>query len=273
MATTADFRFGAREAGRSGMAIEVDVDNALSGTLTALERQNLAFAAMQACNATALGVRDAWKQQAVRVFDRPTPLTINAVLYAKATKDRLYADVYLRNEAHAGNPPAAYLRPEVEGGARPAKGFERLLRRAGQMPGDLFAVPAAGVQLDAFGNVPTGTLGQVLSQLQARRDPQQNQTAESRARRVKRERKRIGERDYFALTKRHGALRPGVYQRLKTTFGSAVRGIFRFVRQPQYKPRYDIFGYAQRTWDKLMPFYFRRELDKALLTSKHREQA
>ncbi len=37
-----------------------------------------------------------------------------------------------------------------------------------------------------------------------------------------------------------------------------------FTTRASYTPRYDIYGLAQRTWDKLMPFYFNRELDKAI---------
>src|SRR5690606_17275008 len=109
--------------------------------------------------------RETWKRTAQRVFDRPTRITVNSVLYAKATKDRLYADVFIRDEASGGTPPARYLLPEVEGGARRLKPFERLLQAQGVMPAGMFAVPGKGAQLDAFGNVPPSQVNQMLSQL------------------------------------------------------------------------------------------------------------
>ena len=67
-----------------------------------------------------------------------------------------------------------------------------------------------------------------------------------------------------SLQARRGRLLPGIYERISTGFGTAVRSIFIFTRKASYKPRYNIFGLAQRAWDKLMPFHFNRELQKAL---------
>ena len=64
--------------------------------------------------------------------------------------------------------------------------------------------------------------------------------------------------------------RLGIYERIATAWGSAVRSIFIFTNGATYTPRYNIFGLAQRAWDKLMPFHFNRELAKALETSKYR---
>lgn len=270
-ATNAQYRFGATQ---SPISIQVDADGVFGRQFTALERENLPFAVMQAVNRTAEGVREEWQRQAQRVFDRPTPLTINAVLYAKASKDRLYADVFVRDEAHKGTPPARYLLPQVEGGSRGAKGLERLLQRRGLLAQGMFAVPGRGAPLDRYGNVKSGTVRQILSQLQAGGEQgyTSNEAAEDREKRLLREQKRGHVKRFFAVTKKRGRLRPGIYQRTTTGFGSAVRSIFIFVRAPHYRPRYDIFAFAQRTWDKLMPFHFQRELAKALESSKYRGQ-
>src|SRR5690606_4985368 len=107
---------------------------------SALERKNLPFAIVQACNATAFEIRQTWKRAAPRVFDRPTPLTVNAAQYKKATKQKLYAEIFQRDEASKGNPPAKYLQAEVEGGTRRPKAMERLLMSAEVMPRGMFAV-------------------------------------------------------------------------------------------------------------------------------------
>lgn len=253
------------------LKIEVDADNELGRTFTDLERKNVPFAAMQASNAVAFEIRQVWARTAARVFDRPTAMTIKAAQYTKATLKRLYATVFLRNEALKGTPPARYLLPQVQGGERPLKPVERLLQARGALPAGMFAVPGKGADLDAHGNLQASTINQVLSQLGARRDPLQNQTDESRDRRRARAAKR-GTRgaEYFAQGERRGRLLPGIYERVTTGFGSALRSLLIFVRRPRYQARFDIFRLAERQWNKLMPFHFKRELEKAVQTSKYR---
>ncbi|KAF1697989.1 hypothetical protein CSC62_07540 [Pseudoxanthomonas jiangsuensis] len=251
--------------------IEVDADNVLGRQFTELERTQLPFAVMQACNATAVEIRDVWARTAPRVFDRPTPMTVKAAQYEKATKNRLYATIKLRDEAVGGTPPAKYLLPQVEGGTRRKKGVELLLQSKGAMPAGMFAVPGRGAELDAFGNIKASQVNRILSQLGARRDPYQNETEASRARRRNRAAKRgVRGSEFFALRARRGKLLPGIYERLTTGFGSALRSVLVFVRGARYQKRFDIFGLAERTWNRLMPFHFNRELEKALASSKYR---
>ncbi|MFC6838614.1 hypothetical protein [Xanthomonas theicola] len=248
----------------SDIRIEVDANNLLGRQFTELERDQLPFAVMQACNATAFEIRETWKRTAPRVFDRPAPLTVNAAMYRKATKDKLFAEIFLRDETFKGTPPSKYLLPEVQGGGRRQKGLEVLLQAKGLMPRGHFAVIGRGATPDQYGNVRGGQITAILSQLKAQRDDYQNQSSGSVRRRASR-RKRGGK--YFVLTKQRGRLKPGIYERIDTGFGSAVRSIFFFTARATYKPRYDIFGLAQRTWDKLMPFYLDRELEKAIRTA------
>lgn len=258
----------------SVLKIEVDAGGVTGRQFTEIEQKNLPFAVMQAVNATAFGVREAWKQAAPRVFDSPVPLTINAAQYRKATKGKLYAEVYLRDEASNGTPPAKYLLPQVEGGTRRKTGLEVLLQAKGAMPAGMFAVPGKGATLDAYGNIQKGQINKILSQLGARNDSLQNETDTSRDRRRKRAAKK-GDRggEFFAIQKQRGRMMPGIYERLRTGFGSGVRSVLVFVNRTSYKPRYNIFAMAQRTWDKLMPFHFERELEKAVQTSKFRGKA
>lgn len=264
-----DLRAGARE---SLIKIEVDPDNVLARKFTELEQKNLPFAVMQAVNATAFEIRETWKRTSPRVFDRPTPMTMNSVLYTKATKSNLAATVFIKNEGGRGNAPDKYLRPQVDGGARNEKGLEVLLQAKGVMPAGMFAVPGDGAKLNAYGNMPAGQITAILSSMGALRDSLQNETDTSVKRRTARRSNKRG--TLFALKQSRGRLLPGIYERF--AFGSKasiVRSILIFVRGVQYKPRYDIFGLAQRTWDKLMPFHFNRELEKAIQTSKFRGKA
>lgn len=245
--------------------IGVDPDNALGRQLTDLERSQLPFAASQAANKVAFEIRERWKQRAPQVFDRPTQLTKNAALYRKATKERPYAEIFIRDEAFKGTPPSKYLFTEVEGGTRRRKGFERLLQGKGLMSPSQFAVMGRGARPNQYGNVPAGQVTKLLSQLGAQRDRYQNQTPTSAKRRRSRAPKG-GE--YFVITKRRGKLRPGIYERIGTGWGSAVRSVFIFTNTAKYQPRYDIFGMAEDTWKKLMPFYLKRELEKAMETAR-----
>lgn len=267
------------------LRIEVDPGRIFDRQFTELEQKQLPFAARQAVNQTAFGIREAWKRQAAKVFDRPTPFTVNAILYRKAgavgggrdvmggvahrATGNATAEVYIRDEAFKGTPPSKYLLPQVEGGGRRHKGLERLLQARGVLPAGMFAVPGRGVKLNQYGNVPSGQVRQILSQLGAGMDAGyvSNESAALRARRERRQKRRGGGGRYFALTTRRGRLVPGIYERILTGFGSAVRSIFVFTKAPTYRPRYDIYEYARREWNRLMPFHFNRELAKAVQTA------
>jgi hypothetical protein len=260
------------------MRVDVDPGNVVHRAFSELERRNLPFAVRQAVNATGEAVKERWREVMPRIFDRPTRLTLNAIVLHKAHSSRPYAEIYVRNEAHKGTPPAKYLQAQVEGGTRRLKSVEKRLQASGHMPAGMYAVPGKGAKLDAHGNIPGSQVQQVLSQLGARFDPLQNETEKSRGRRQRRQ-ARKGERagDYFAVGSRlrgkgkaRGHLPLGVYQRIGTGFGGALRSVLHFVRSVAYRPRYRIFDLARRIYDREFPFHFERELAKAVQSSKFR---
>jgi hypothetical protein len=63
---------------------------------------------------------------------------------------------------------------------------------------------------------------------------------------------------------------PGVYQRIRSGFGSAIASILVFVRRASYTPRYRIFDMAERLYRRQFAFQFERELEKAVQNSKFR---
>ena len=140
-----------------------------------------------------------------------------------------------------------------------------MLQGKGLLSPSQFAVMGRGARPNQYGNVPAGQVTKILSQLGAQRDKHQNQTETSAKRR--RTRAPTGG-EYFVITKRRGRLRPGVYERISTGWGSAVRSIFIFTNNVAYQQRYDIFGMAENTWKRLMPFYLKRELEKAMETAR-----
>lgn len=245
--------------------MDVDPGQLLVGQLNALERQQLPFALRTAINQTAAEVHYTWRTVAPRVFDNPVHATVTAALYRKATAQRPYAEIFIRDEAPKGTPPAKYLLAQVEGGARRHKGIEQRLTARGILPVGMFVVPGKGAQLDAHGNMPRSQLNQIKSQLGAQFDSLSNETDKSRKRRQARQAKK-GSRsgDYFALRTARGGLKPGVYQRISTGFGSAVRSVLHFVRSVSYRKRYDIKRMAQTVYDRNIQVRFNLAMANAL---------
>lgn len=252
-------------------------DKALVRNLSDLERKQLPFATMLALNDAMFGVVNAWKEAIPQVFDRPTPFTLNSVLYKKATKDRLYAEVWLRDEIRDGTPPARYLHREATGGAREEKPLEHLLRQAGVLTSDEFIVPARGFPLDQFGNVPGAVARNILADLQASRDEKDRSTAESRGKRARR--RDIGKRAvYFESVptrgRSHGRkqhLPRAIFQRTATGFGSSIRMAFVIVKgPPRYRQRFDAQRFAQKAFSEAFPRAFHTRLRNAVATAKVR---
>src|SRR5688572_10854987 len=145
----------------------IDFDpSALSKNLDRFEKKEFLFALVLGLNETAFDTRNAWKRLAQTRFDRPTPLTTNAVLYEKASKANINgATIFLRDKVARGAPPSEYLKPEEHGGARRQKGFERRLTR---IPGaKRYYVPGRNAPLDPFGNIAPSLLRKIINELSA----------------------------------------------------------------------------------------------------------
>lgn len=250
----------------------------LQAKFSDLEIRQLPFATVGAINDALFSARDAWQQSIGQVFDRPTQLTLNAVLYTKATKQTLYGELYLRNEARKGTPPSRYLLPQVKGGTREDKPFEYLLRKAGILGADEYVVPARGFPLDAYGNVPAGVVKTIISDLQATRfDASARSTPTSRRRRSRR--KDVAKRAiYFESAPNLSAsqgkrqhLPRAIYQRTSFALGSSIRMVFIIVKSaPSYSPRFDAIEIANKAFRESFPVRFKERLRQGVLTAKIR---
>lgn len=240
-----------------------------------LEKTQLPFAVANALNDSMFEVRKDWQDGVKRSFDRPTLLTQNAVLYRKAKKERLIAEVFLRNES-VGTPPARYLLPQVEGGAREEKPFEFLLRQAGVLGANEFAIPSSSAPLDAYGNLPKGVVVTILADLQATRDEQARSTSASRTKRARR--KAVSKRAVYFYSHgpsgNRGDGRPqhlprGIYQRTSFALGSSIRLILAIVESaPSYGRKFDAYGLAESSFHRSFPINFRKRLDHAVRTAR-----
>lgn len=169
-----------------------------------------------------------------RVFHSPTPYTLGALFLVPASKSNLVARVNVKNAATAGIQPEKFLAPEVEGGSRGEKRFERALRYAGILLAGERALPGDGLQLDANGNVSGARVRSILAGLKVR---------EGR-----------GRRQIFAAEIKGTR---GIWQR----DGRGLKPLFIFTRAGlQYRQRLDFEAVVKRTADDNLQPEFNRAL-------------
>lgn len=209
---------------------------------------------------TAKDVQAAIKEEMRSVFDRPTNYALNGTFLKSATKDRLEARVWVKDLVSNGTPADRFLGPQIFGGARRHKRMEMMLQANGMMPQGWFAVPGAGADLDANGNIRRGQIRQMLSQLKVQR------TAgyESRATGSQRSNRTIARQGvtYFALPNGNRGLPPGVYLKRKFAHGSAIRPVFVFVQQTQYQQRLRFHEVGQAVVEARFPVHFETEFNR-----------
>lgn len=214
--------------------------------LGALAPRQWAFTTAVALTRTGKHVKDAERDDMTRSFHRPTPFTLNSLYLQRATPANQQARVWFKDFAPKGTPAAKYLMPEVHGGLRSDKRFERSLQRAGYLAGGKQLAPASGATRDPYGNVRRGVYTQILSQLRASADATQFQSARSRRTRAR----RTGATQFFYGNP--GGKGRGVWMR--TTGGrvlggrmhSSITPIFIEQRPHTYRPRFAFFAIAER---------------------------
>lgn len=230
------------------------------------------FAAMQALNQAAYQAAQATSKEIAKVFDKPTPWVLKSVRYLKARRDRLEAQVdfdFWGNKQ--GVTVSSVLRAEIHGGVRKSKRHEIALQRAGILPAGMGIVPSTAAKLDAYGNISSGQIVQIMSWFQSFGEQGYSANMKDKGKkRLGRDSKRTGQKgfSYFALQKRRGKLLPGVYQRFEFGSGSAVKPVMIFVRMPKYRARLDFYGLASRVaiaeYNARLPAL----LDQAIRTAK-----
>lgn len=199
------------------------------------------FAASTALTRTARDGQRAIVAAMPRVFDNPTRYTLNATRLVPASVDNLVATVAVKDQGTSGGTrPESYLLPEVEGGPRREKRFERALRYAGVLGRGQYVLPGGNARLDASGNVSAATSRQVLTALRNIR------AASATGRRLKKGRKLAN--DLFVGTPQNGRgaggrKRPGAPEGIYRREGQRLRVLFVFANQaPKYGRRLDFDG-------------------------------
>jgi hypothetical protein len=227
------------------------------------------YAAAVALTRTAQDVRDAERKEMVRAFDRPTPYTLNSLFLKPAKVADLIAQVWIKDDrAGSGIPATRYLLPNIEGGLRSIKRFEKALQLAGAMPAGWFAVPGLGARIDSYGNVSAGQIIQILSQLRITLTAGYNRNVSTDPKKRAAAQRRAGGQ-YFALPQGRGRLVPGIYQARDFAFGRAApKPVFIFVRSITYKRRFRFYEVAQAVVDQRFGGHFAEEFSKALRSAR-----
>lgn len=254
----------------SEISIKANIE-AVSRALDDFRRRQLPFATAQAINDTLFDVKANIRQSMLEVFAQPVARTLNSVRISKANKQTLTGRAWIDDEPNKGTPPATYLTPEVFGGPRNPKRFEKALRFKGVMPPGTYAVPAEGVTMSG------PQIVQLLSYFNA--FPEQgyraNMTGKRRAKLAGKIRSeagyiKIGGFMYFAAngkSPRTRHLAPGIYRK-SGTHGADIKPVFLFVRQPQYQVRLPFVDIAERTARTMFNRHLGARLARAIASSR-----
>jgi hypothetical protein len=249
--------------------------NDLKKTIQAVDKQ-LLFAETQALNEVGRAIQTALTDEIKRVFDRPTPTTQKSVKFWPAgRKDangnrKLEAIIFIRDEAPKGTPPARYLRPQVEGGERENKKFEIRLFSTGLFPRSGFLVPTLKTPLDKYGNLPSGQIVRMLSDLKAFNTDgfDANVTLRSKRRRGYGKRKDSDRYQFIGGTLRNRpGLGIGIWRRDNRTQELVPMLVWKS-QQQGYKKIFKIHDIAQEVATEQFPLFFKDRLKYAIRTAR-----
>lgn len=157
--------------------LKVEIGSVLRGLVDA-EKQ-LPYVMARALTLTGQDVKNAETRAISVAVQAPTPYTLRAVYLESATAKRDHLlGVWLKN----GNHRQHYLLSMIEGGGRPMKAFEKMLRGAGFMRPNERAVPGKAMQLDAYGNLSRAQINRIVSAITMQGPPAPKPVATKRKR-------------------------------------------------------------------------------------------
>ena len=223
-------------------------------------------ATAQVIGRTAALVRKEIVAELPKIFDRPTPWTLNSIRYAVAA-DGQAATLYVTDDRSKGISAQNFLRAEIMGGGRKDKRSEKALLSRGLLAAGAQVAPGNSGELDRFGNLRAGLIVQALSGIGAMHEMGfvANATARSRARAKRAQLAHASTGTRFFVGKVHGAA-PGVYEVLGRHH---VRAVMHFIARPAYKARFNLQGLTNRFAAKIVPVQVRRVFHEIAEGSLH----
>lgn len=252
-------------------SIEIKGLDELKKGLTEFQQSLYPTAMRNALNDVAFMAKSSVVERMKTELDRPTPFTLNAFAVDKASRDKLSAKLRFQDPTRLSD-SQHYLYPTTYGVVRGFKKFEAALRAKRLMPSGWMAVPGKDQPLDAFGNVSSGLMKEILAWFEAnpvREGYTSNMTDATRARRRQGTRKTFGY-EFFAITKANGRLLPGIYRRVFLPDQTKIYSVFIFVPKANvwYAQKYNFHATARDVFNANLKNVFGREmqinLEKAL---------
>lgn len=208
----------------------------------------------------------------LRVFNRPGTYARRSFFVWPADprgKREINAVIGLKDDPQYTVHP---LTPQVVGGTRRTKRFERALQSAGAMQPGWYAVPTEDA-LDGSGKVRKGLVQQIVaqakSQLVAGYSKQLRLRKDTgRERMVKRNAANRAGGQFVFVPRRRGKLSPGVYlaegsgttKRMGPWRKNPLIKLFNYVSSVNYQPRLDFFGIVERVVDQRVESALRNAL-------------
>lgn len=224
--------------------------------LNDLQKKHLPKAQVKAADATGRYVYAALRSEMQESFDRPTPWALGGLRYRKPTTDKPVVSIWLEEFGGKGTPAAKFLAPQIEGGKRRHKRFERALIARGLMSPLAFAMPGKQAPIDAYGNVPGAFIVRMLSDLQAFGEQGYRANRRGNRRGAKRT-------NYFFVPRKGSHLKPGVYWHMP---GGMLGVVFIFGSAPNYAKRYDFYGTADRAYSRVAARFMSQALAEIVRT-------
>lgn len=261
--------------------VEIKGMRELQAQLRGLSGEKIKKARIASLNDAAFVGYQAGRDELKRVFDRPTPKTLSSIAYWKAgeagksvrepgvfdirgkglslklSEDRMFSRIDLSGDINKQGIPAEYwLSPGIIGGPRRYKRHEIALNRIGILPPGMFIVPGEGADMDAYGNMSSGQIVQIIAYFRAfgEQGYKANMTEKTRARLAKGTKTKQAI-EYFVVKpesfrtwgrgngKAMGRkkMQPGIYKRIFFGMGTAIKPVMIFVKSPQYGRRFDFY--------------------------------
>jgi len=225
-----------------------------------IERNRMPSVIRNTLNDTVKSGRLEVQKEMDRVFDRPTPYAKRGVIYDAATKESLRAAVVVTGDRTKGALPAtAFLGPQIQGGYRTHKAFERQLIQRGMMQRGEVAVPAKETPRDRFGNMTQGFINRFMADLQI--DYRGAGATRVRSDASLKRNKNYRAARYF-VPKRGSSLSPGVWERDPASKG--IKPVVLFLRAESYRIRLRLREVVERHADAVLVENFERHFDRLI---------
>jgi hypothetical protein len=220
------------------------------------------YAVARALNETAKTLHAKNKQDMRLAFENPTPFTLNAY-FIKFAKKSEQSVVIRRKDMQRGK---HYLEVQDEGGPRPRKGVESNFRTNLAWGGPVnYLTPTRRTETNKYGNVSSGFMNKVMSQLQVQRDPAMNMNTQ------KPRKRKSQATQYFVPSTSHPlgqGIRAGVYER--TPAGNAKKVLSFLTFPPIYRPRTNFHAKMTRYGQSVFPKKLKKTMSHAMRTARLR---